>query len=270
MGAVMSTAPTPPGAAEGPDVRIPRAEPEGAFYDIEYFLTMEARYLSGAHSSRVRNILRTVGAIDGLRVLDVGCGGGYFVEQFSLKGAQCSGVDYSPHAVAFAKNRYPSRDVRLLTGYELGIFEPGSFDVVTLIDVIEHVADAPKLLSEIKHLLKPGGRLIISTDAEDSPWARGFASRIWAASQRFSSAGRAYRMLKRIEQHRKRFVKDYHQSHINCLSPSALANLVKQAGYRIVEHRNYPLVGVPIRDAFLRLAPERFRGDHQCLAAVAV
>ncbi|MBI2766604.1 MAG: class I SAM-dependent methyltransferase [Chloroflexi bacterium] len=94
-------------------------------------------------------------------LLDVGCALGFFLEEAKSRGWQVDGVDISEHAVKFANERLgiPAR-VGMLE--EAG-YEPGSFDVVTMWDVIEHVPAPVSVLSLARTLLKPGGLLVLST-----------------------------------------------------------------------------------------------------------
>ena len=72
-------------------------EKNSDFYDLEYFLSLEYRYLSGAHSSKIKNILKHLNRL-GLKdkkILDVGCGGGFFTNKIAELGADVTGCDYS-------------------------------------------------------------------------------------------------------------------------------------------------------------------------------
>ena len=68
--------------------QTPFVESNSDFYDLEYFLSMEDRYLSGAHGARIRNILSTIGSVKGKRCLDIGCGGAYFTNELHKKGVE--------------------------------------------------------------------------------------------------------------------------------------------------------------------------------------
>ncbi len=237
------------------------------FYDLEYFLSMEYRYLSHAHCNRVNNILSYIGPLKHKRVLDLGCGGGFFTQFMYEQGAEITGVDYASAGIVFGKDRYPHLDLRVVSAYELDRhFEPSSFDAVTLIDVIEHMSDHDKLMSNIRHVLKPDGQLVISTDAEDSLWLRKPWRRLYDGAQWLSADGRAYRLIKQVEKARVQR-RSYHTSHINQLTTTDLRNLVERYGFVTKTHRTYPIVGSPLRDFFLRLLPPLKQGEHQCIVA---
>jgi 2-polyprenyl-3-methyl-5-hydroxy-6-metoxy-1,4-benzoquinol methylase len=99
------------------------------------------------------------------RLLDVGCGNGDFLEIARQAGWQAQGVDLDPAAAATARAR--GFDVRV-GGIDALQDKSGTFDMVTLCHVIEHVPDPPAVLASARSLLKPGGRLWIETPNVDS------------------------------------------------------------------------------------------------------
>lgn len=243
-------------------------EKNSDFYDLEYYIALEYRHLSGAHGSKIRNIFKTIrkgcGNLHGKRILDVGCGGGFFANEFFKLGADVVGIDYSKYAINFSKDRFSDIDFRVASGYSLEMFEKESFDIVTLLDVIEHMSNQNETLSELYRVLKPGGYLVISTDVNGGIWSKEYITTIIRQSNRFSIEGRAYMLIKKVEEFRKKF-RDYHDSHIKELSCHDMQQLLQKYNFNIIRHKIYPLVGVPIRDVFLRLLPKSFRGDHQCI-----
>jgi 2-polyprenyl-3-methyl-5-hydroxy-6-metoxy-1,4-benzoquinol methylase len=96
------------------------------------------------------------------RLLDVGCGLGFFLDAARRRGWEVRGIDTSPSWVQ-AANRRLGRDVVELGGVEQGSFPPGSFALITAWDVIEHVFDPVSFLLALRGLLAPGGRLFIRT-----------------------------------------------------------------------------------------------------------
>lgn len=106
------------------------------------------------------------GALQGLRILDVGCGGGLMSEPLARRGARVVGVDASPGNVAAARLHARAEGVDL--DYRLG--EPAvalapdeQFDVVLALEVVEHVSDVPAFVGTLGRSLAPGGLLIAST-----------------------------------------------------------------------------------------------------------
>lgn len=108
----------------------------------------------------------TANALNGLRVFDVGCGGGLMSEALACRGAHVVGVDASPGNVAAARLHAQSQNVAV--DYRLG--EPDEvlsteelFDVVLALEVVEHVRDVPAFLRTVAARLAPGGMLFVST-----------------------------------------------------------------------------------------------------------
>ncbi|MFN8390796.1 MAG: class I SAM-dependent methyltransferase [Bdellovibrionota bacterium] len=95
-----------------------------------------------------------------LRVLDVGCAGGAFVKAASDAGFTAIGVEPSKWMVEHGKKEY-GLDLRAGLLEDQG-FEPESFDIVTLWDVVEHLYNPTEVLNECKKVLKPGGYLIVN------------------------------------------------------------------------------------------------------------
>jgi 2-polyprenyl-6-hydroxyphenyl methylase / 3-demethylubiquinone-9 3-methyltransferase len=102
----------------------------------------------------------------GLRVLDVGCGGGLLSESFATLGCDVTGVDRSASTLDAAR-RHADRsglDIRYVEGRaEILPFERGTFDVVCCCDVLEHVDDPDVVVREIARVLRPGGAFLFDT-----------------------------------------------------------------------------------------------------------
>jgi 2-polyprenyl-6-hydroxyphenyl methylase/3-demethylubiquinone-9 3-methyltransferase len=110
---------------------------------------------------------RRLGAgVEGLRVLDVGCGGGFLAEEFAARGCQVTGVDPSSASIgtarAHAAGRGLSVDYRVGAGEDLP-FPGGAFDVACCCDVLEHVADVDRVIGETARVLAPGGLYLFDT-----------------------------------------------------------------------------------------------------------
>lgn len=105
-------------------------------------------------------------ALNGLRILDVGCGGGLLSEPLARLGAQVVGVDASPGNVAAARLHAQAQGVAV--DYRLGeptqVLAPGErFDVVLALEVVEHVSDVSAFVSTVAGSVAPGGLLVAST-----------------------------------------------------------------------------------------------------------
>ena len=102
--------------------------------------------------------------LEGKTALDVGCGAGLLCEPLARLGAQVTGVDASAEnvGVASAHAEGAGLDIRYIAG-ELASLDLGQFDLVTSLEVIEHVADKQAFLRNLAASLKPDGLLVIST-----------------------------------------------------------------------------------------------------------
>ncbi len=101
----------------------------------------------------------------GDRVLDLGFGSGWFTAELARAGAAPVGVEVADAAVQRARAKHPDLDLRLAPIDGPLPLDDGSFEVVWASEVIEHVADTARWLSEVRRVLVPGGRLLVTTPA---------------------------------------------------------------------------------------------------------
>ena len=108
--------------------------------------------------------IESASPLAGKAAVDVGCGAGLLCEPLSRLGAEVTGVDAAPQnaAAAAAHAEAAGLDIRYMAG-EIGTLDLGSFDLVTCMEVIEHVADKPALLAALTAKLADDGLLILST-----------------------------------------------------------------------------------------------------------
>lgn len=99
--------------------------------------------------------------------LDVGCGAGLLSEALAGEGAHVTGLDLSPELVKVARlhglESGVKVDYRLQSVESLAAEQPGSFDVITCMEMLEHVPDPGSIIRACATLLRPGGRLFVST-----------------------------------------------------------------------------------------------------------
>ena len=103
----------------------------------------------------------------GARVLDVGCGAGLLSEALAQAGAQVTALDLAPELVEIAKLHLLESgltvDYRLQSVEAMAAEIPGTFDVITCMELLEHVPDPGSVLQACASLLRPGGKLFVST-----------------------------------------------------------------------------------------------------------
>jgi SAM-dependent methyltransferase len=101
----------------------------------------------------------------GDRALDLGCGEGEFTTVLAGAGTTAIGADVAEAALSRARARHPALDFRLVPIDASLPFDDHVFDLVWSSEVIEHVADTARWLSEVRRILAPGGRLLLTTPA---------------------------------------------------------------------------------------------------------
>jgi 2-polyprenyl-6-hydroxyphenyl methylase/3-demethylubiquinone-9 3-methyltransferase len=101
------------------------------------------------------------------RVIDVGCGGGILSEAMARSGARVLGIDLSQAVLDVAElhalEAKLAVEYKAIAAEELAAANPGSFDLVTCMEMLEHVPDPAATLSALATLAKPGGNVIVST-----------------------------------------------------------------------------------------------------------
>ncbi|WP_457280062.1 bifunctional 2-polyprenyl-6-hydroxyphenol methylase/3-demethylubiquinol 3-O-methyltransferase UbiG [Polaromonas sp. P5_D5] len=106
--------------------------------------------------------------LKGLRVLDVGCGGGILADAMARKGADVLGIDLATKALKVAQlhaleAQTEGVQYREISAEALAAEKPGSFDVVTCMEMLEHVPDPSSIVKACAALVKPGGYVFFST-----------------------------------------------------------------------------------------------------------
>ncbi|MEE2887098.1 MAG: class I SAM-dependent methyltransferase [Planctomycetota bacterium] len=153
-----------------------------------------------------------------IRVLDIGCAAGFFLRVMKEEGHDVRGVEVSADIASLAIEHLGAENIHVGFLQQLAPqhpgFEPGSFDLVTMWDVIEHVPNPQDLLEQARRLLKPDGVLILETQNVDSRFA-GMLGKKW--------------------QHFK------HEEHLYHFNPKTITRLLADTGYQVV--RNTPKFG---------------------------
>lgn len=103
----------------------------------------------------------------GKKVLDVGCGGGLLSEGMAARGADVTGIDLSEKALGVARLHLLESgkhvDYRLIAAEALAEESPGTYDIVTCLEMLEHVPDPAQTIAACARLVKPGGQVFFST-----------------------------------------------------------------------------------------------------------
>jgi 2-polyprenyl-6-hydroxyphenyl methylase/3-demethylubiquinone-9 3-methyltransferase len=103
----------------------------------------------------------------GRQVLDVGCGGGLLAEGMARRGARVLGIDLAPEALAVARLHAVESglpvEYRQVAVEELAESAPAGYDVVTCLEMLEHVPDPSAIVAALARIVRPGGHVIVST-----------------------------------------------------------------------------------------------------------
>ena len=129
--------------------------------------TSEFKPLHDINPLRLGYIARRCGGLDGKRVLDVGCGGGILAEAMAASGAQVTGNDLSDKALGVARLHQLESgakvDYRLIAAEALAGELPDAYDVVTCMELLEHVPEPASTIAACATLARPGGVVVFST-----------------------------------------------------------------------------------------------------------
>lgn len=144
------------------------------------------------------------------RVLDIGCAAGYFLQVMRKEGHSVLGIEPSTSIAQIARKELGDETVfvgDLDDAPESRGYRKGSFDLVTMWDVIEHIPDPQAALRTVRQLLNKGGRLLLETQNVQSRWAK---------------------LLGRRWHHYK------HEEHLYHFDPKTMTRLLSDCGFRVV------------------------------------
>jgi len=140
--------------------------PAGPLAPLHRLNPLRLIYLKEAICKKLGRDWKDPRALVGLTVLDVGCGGGLATEPLARMGATVTGIDPSPESIAVASHH--AKGAGLAIDYRATTIEaqaalPDRFDVVTLLEVVEHVGNMPAFVAIAASLVKPGGVVVAAT-----------------------------------------------------------------------------------------------------------
>lgn len=113
------------------------------------------------------NYINSITALEGKKVLDIGCGGGILAESMVKKGAQVKGIDLGEAPLAVAKIHAKEQNLNIeyeaISAEALAANEPETYDIVTCMEMLEHVPDPSAIVNACAELAKPNGNIFFST-----------------------------------------------------------------------------------------------------------
>jgi 2-polyprenyl-3-methyl-5-hydroxy-6-metoxy-1,4-benzoquinol methylase len=201
-------------------------EQAAGLYDAEYFTEEFGPYFAALfgdtddtpireHFTRYLDVLERT--VPGGRLLDVGCAAGLFLDVARRRGWEVQGVEISEHAASVARER---RGVDVIVGdvKDVSLPEQG-FDVVSMLDVLEHIIEPGTLLDRVRTLIRPGGALMLVL-----PNDRNLTTMAAMAAYRMSFGAVSY-PASRVHQ----------IYHVTYFTPATITQLLEQHGFEVVD-----------------------------------
>jgi 2-polyprenyl-6-hydroxyphenyl methylase/3-demethylubiquinone-9 3-methyltransferase len=141
-------------------------DPDGPMAPLHRLTPVRVAWARDCIVRHFKREAKTEPPLAGLAILDVGCGGGLFAEPLSRLGGDVKGIDPAPAAIGAARRHALDSGANLLyrvAAIEELAAEPGRFDVVSAMEVVEHVADPARFVAAAASLLNPGGMFLAAT-----------------------------------------------------------------------------------------------------------
>lgn len=152
-------------------------DPTGKFKPLHKFNPVRLKFIRKTLAEHFDLDEKAASPFDGLRLLDIGCGGGLLCEPMARLGATVVGADASEKNIEIAKLHAKQSELEIdyrATTSEALEAEGEKFDVILNMEVVEHVADVDLFLKSCAHMVKPGGIMFIAT-INRTPKARALA-----------------------------------------------------------------------------------------------
>lgn len=127
----------------------------------------EFKPLHAINPLRLDWIKELTGGIAGKNIIDVGCGGGILAESMAVAGATVTGIDLAEKSLKIAKLHGLESGVQVnyrnISAEDMAAEQPGQYDIVTCMEMLEHVPDPGSIIQACSTLVKPGGWVFFST-----------------------------------------------------------------------------------------------------------
>lgn len=141
-------------------------DPEGKFKPLHKFNPVRVGYIRDRLCERFGRDPKSIRPLEGIRVLDIGCGGGLLCEPMARLGATVIGIDATERSVHVARAHAEQMDLQIdyrFASAEQLVADGEQFDAVLNMEVVEHVADVDVFMGASAHLVKPGGVMFLAT-----------------------------------------------------------------------------------------------------------
>ena len=221
-----------------------RAHYEADAYAIDDPQALEpSRYHS--ERRRLETLVRGLSLEEGTRVLDVGCGSGWFAKECAEAGSTVWATDLSRKGVGAARDRYPTAGLFQVGDIYRLAFVDCSFDIVLLSEVLEHLENMDGAVQEVVRVLRPGGQLLVSV-----PYREKIVRHLCVHCNQFTPAN----------------------AHLHSFDEHNLGNRLRRFGLEpkrliFLNNKLLELISFPLRSARLPHALWRCF-DHICNAAI--
>lgn len=204
---------------------------------------------------------------DGMKVMEIGCGEGGNIKALTERNLQCVGVELSSNKAETAKNQLREEikqgNVEIIGKNIYDVTSEdnlhGSFDLVMLKDVIEHIHDQPKLMAEMKKFLKPGGCIYFGFPPWQMPFGghqQGIQSKILSKLPYYHILPKfLYRIILKIGGVPPKKIEGLMEIKDTRISIERFERIVRQTGYRI-SHKTHYLIN-PIYEYKFKLKPKK-------------
>lgn len=210
-------------------------DPKGKFKPLHKFNPVRLAYIRDNLVSHFGRDTSGMRPLEGLKIVDIGCGGGLLCEPLTRLGATVTGVDAAERNISIAKIHAEKSgldiDYRATTSEAL-VAAGEKFDVVLNMEVVEHVSDVPLYMKSCARLVRPGGLMVVATINRT---ARAFALAIVGA------------------EHILRWLPVGTHSYDKFLTPEEITALIERNGMKVTDRTG--VVYNPLRDAW-RQSPD--------------